>query len=178
MCERTLLSRSRTVFGSDSAYLADDAVDLDQSINYEVARRRVFFDDVQLVTLHRERGLWFLLLTGAWALLWIAVAIFIVAIDVDAWPYALFFLALGLPAAIAFLIRLALGRDVVTVHGRRSKIALRFSAFGKARAREAYGQVCAAVRRAQSRAPRADVTPAESPAPPLPPDVPPPPPAR
>ena len=175
---RALIARTRTLFGSDSAYLADDAVEMDQSVNYEVVRRRVFFDDVQLVTMHRERGLWFLLLTGAWGLLWTAVAIFIVAIDTDSWGAALVFLAVGAPAVIAFLLRLAMGRDVVTVFGRRSKASLKFGIFRKARAREVYGQICAAVRRAQSRATRVDLTPAESAAPPLPPDVPLPPPAQ
>lgn len=173
MNERTKLCSSRTLVGSDSAFLTGDGIDLDQSVNYEVVRRRVFFDDVQLVTLHRERGLVFMLLTGAWGLLWTAIAIFIVAIDTDAWPAALFFLILGAPAVIGFLLRLALGREVVTIFGRRSKAALRFGVFRKQRARDVYGQVCAAVRRAQGRVSRA-----ESPTPPLPPDVPLPPPAQ
>ena len=167
MNERTKLCSSRTVVGSESAFLTNDGIDLDQSVNYEVVRRRVFFDDVQLVTLHRERGWVFLLLTGAWGLLWSAIAIFIVAIDTDAWEAALVFLAIGAPAVIGFLLRLALGREVVTIFGRRSKASLRFGVFRKQRARDVYGQVCAAVRRAQGRVSRA-----ESPTPPLPPGVP------
>ena len=173
MTERTKLCSSRTLVGSDTAYLTADGIDLDQSVNYEVVRRRVFFDDVQLVTFHRERGLVFLLLTGAWGLLWTAIAIFIVAINSKAWPAAMFFLALGGPAAIAFLLRLALGREVVTVFGRRSKESLRFSMFRKQRARDAYGTVCAAVRRAHYAVSRA-----QSPPPRVQPDVPLPPPEQ
>ena len=165
--ERTKLCTSRTLVGSDTAFLAGDGIDLDQSVNYEVVRRRVFFDDVQLVTLHRERGMVFLLLTGAWGLLWSAIALFIMGVNTDAWPAALVFGSLGAPAVIAFLLRLALGREVVTVFGRRSKAALRFSAFRKQRARDVYEEVCAAVRGAQSRVSRAG-----SPTPPLPPGVP------
>lgn len=157
MNERTKLCSSRTLVGSDTAFLTYDGIDLDQSVNYEVVRRRVFFDDVQLVTLHRERGLLFMVLTGAWGLLWTAIAIFIVAIDANTWEVALFFLILGAPAVIGFLLRLALGREVVTIFGRRSKAALRFGVFRKQRARDVYGQVCAAVRRAQGRAARADM---------------------
>ena len=167
MSARTRLSSMRTLMGSDTAFLGEDSVDVDQSVNYEVVKRRVFFDDVQLVTLHRERGLWFLLATGAWGLLWLAITIFIIAIDVKSWPVALGFLVIGAPAAIAFMLRLALGRDVVTVFGRRSKAAVKFGMFRKQRAREAYGQICSAVRRTQARATRA-----ESPTPVLPPDVP------
>ena len=61
---------------------------------------------------------------------------------------AIFFGAFGLPALIAFLTRLLLGVDVVTVFGRRSKTNLRF-ALRKQRAREVYGTICAAVRNAQ-----------------------------
>ena len=175
---RQRLASMRTAMGSDVAFLSNDSVDLDQSMNYQVIKKRVFFDDVQLVTLHRERGLWFLLTTGAWGLLWIAIAIFIVAIEFDTWPVALGFFAVGAPAALAFLIRLAIGRDVVTVAGRRSRVALKFGMFRKQRAREVYGQICAAVRRTQSRATRAATPPAEFAAPPLPPDVPLPPPAQ
>jgi len=171
--ERTKLCSSRTLVGSDTAYLTADGIDLDQSVNYEVVRRRVFFDDVQLVTLHRERGLLFLVVTGAWGLLWTAIAIFIVAINTKGWPAAMFFLALGGPAVIAFLLRLALGREVVTVCGRRSRASLRFSMFRKQRARDVYGTICAAVRRAHYLVSRA-----ESRTPPLPPDVPLPPPAQ
>jgi hypothetical protein len=155
--ERTKLCRSRTLVGSDTAYMTNDGIDLDQSVNYEVVRRRVFFDDVQLVTLHRERGMVFMVLAGAWGLLWTAIAIFIVAIDTDAWEAALVFLALGAPAVIGFLLRLALGREVVTIFGRRSKASLRFGVFRKQRARDVYGTVCAAVRRAQGRAARAEM---------------------
>lgn len=177
MTPRTLLNRSRTFTGSDTTFLSGDSIEIDQSVNYEVVRQRVFFDDVELVTLHRERGIAFIIVTAAWGVLWTAMAIFLTAINVDTWPVALPLFLIGFPAIVACLIRLAIGRDVVTVFGRRTKAALRFGVFRKRRARDVYGQICAAVRRAQSRA-RADVNRAESAAPPLPPDVPLPPPAQ
>lgn len=173
MTDRTLLHRSRTLVGSDAAYLAADGIDFDSSQNYEVIRRRVFFDDVALVTLHRERGLAFLLTTGAFGLFFLAMAIFIISFSVEAWPAALPFAILGAPPALAFLLRLAMGRVVVTVWGRRSRAVLRFGVFGTGKARAVYGQLCAAIRRAQS-----EVSVPESPEPPLPADVPLPPPAQ
>ena len=179
MSDRTLLNRARTPLGADTAYLTPDSVDLDVSQAYEVVRRRVFFDDVSMVTLHHERGIAFLVVTGVFGAACLAAAVFIVAVNVDMWPVALPFVVAGLPAFVAFLLRLAKGRSVVTVFGRRSRAVLRFGVFRSAKAREVYGRVCAAVRRAQSGA--AGFSPPdspESPAPPLPADIPLPPPAQ
>ena len=170
---RTLLNRSWTALGTDTIYLAADSVDVDASRAYMVVRRRVVFDDVSLVTLHHERGVAFLVVTGGFGAFFLALSIFMVAVNFDMWPAAIPFFAIGLPLLIAFLLRLAKGRSVVTVFGRRSRAVLRFGTFRSERAREVYGQLCAAVRRAQSR-----ITAPESPAPPLPADVPLPPPAQ
>lgn len=151
MSGRTLLRRSRTIVGTDATFLCSDGLEVDASQNYEITRRRVFFDDVQLVTLHRERGAAYLIVTGAFGALFLAWAIFMVSLSFDTWPAALFFFGMGGIPFTAFLIRLAVGRDVVTVFGRRSKAVLRFNAFQHRRAREVYGQVCAAVRRAQAQ---------------------------
>ncbi|HEX6099774.1 MAG TPA: hypothetical protein VF432_25905 [Thermoanaerobaculia bacterium] len=164
---RTLLRRSRTPMGSDAAFLTPDGIDVDSTQNYEVVRRKVFFDDVHLVTLHRERGIAYLVVTGIAAAFFIGIAILIVAIDTDGWPWALPFLVAGLAFLVGFLIRMALGRDVITVSGRRSKAVLRFGSLRKDRAREVYGQICAAVRRGQSA-----MAPPPSAERPLPPDVP------
>lgn len=165
MTNRTLLHRSRTPFGSDAAFLTSDGIDVDSTQNYEVVRRRVLFDDVHLVTLHHERGAAFVIVTGLFAAFFLALAILIVSIDTDAWPGALPFFAVGLLFLVPFLVRMAAGRDVVTVFGRRSKAVLRFGSFSGERPREVYGQICAAVRRGQS-------APVETPAAPIPPDLP------
>lgn len=167
MSERMLLRRSRTLVGSDAAYLLPDGLEVDSSQNYEITRRRVFFDDVQFITLHRERGAAFLILNGLVGAFFLGLAILIVSLSFKSWPGALVPFTIGIIPFSAFLVRLALGRDVVTVFGRRSKAAIRFNPFQATRARMVYGQVCAAVRRGQTTqsAP-------ESIAPPLPPDVP------
>ena len=178
MTGRTLLHRSRTLLGTDATFLTTDGLDVDSSQNYEVIRRRVFFDDVALVTLHRERGLGFLLTTAAFGTFFLAMAIFVLAINVDAWAVALPFFIIGAPAFLAFLLRLAMGRAVVTVWGRRSRAVMHFGVFRSAKAGRVYGQVCSAVRRAQSVTAGFSPSSPESPEPPLPADVPLPPPAQ
>jgi hypothetical protein len=165
---RTFLNRHRTFLGTDAAYLTRDSVDLDAGQAYEVVRRRVFFDDVNLITLHHERGWAFIGVAGAFGTFFLALAIFIVAINVNGWPWALPFFLNGTPAFIGALVRLAMGRRVVTVFGRRTRAVIRFSVFKTERAHEVYRMVCAAAGRAQ----RSIVNAPESPAPPLPADVP------
>ena len=176
--DRTLLHRSRTLLGTDASYLSPHGIDLDSSQNYEVVRRSVFFDDVSLVTLHRERGVAFLLLTGAFGTFFLAIGIFIASLSRDAWQGGLPFIVVGAPAFVACLLRLAMGRLVVTVQGRRSRAVMRFGMFRSAKARDVYGQVCSAVRRAQSAATDFSPSSPEFPEPPLPADVPLPPPAQ
>jgi len=172
---RTLLRRSRTLIGADATFLTPDGLDVDSTQNYEIVRRKVFFDDVYLVTLHRERGIAYLVLNGLFGAFFLGISILIVAVDTGGWPWALPFFGVGLIFLVAFLIRLAMGRDVITVFGRRSRAILRFGSFRKDRAREVYGQICAAVRRGQSDMPQTPA-PVERELPPdlMPPDMAPP----
>lgn len=150
--ERPLICRTGELFSRDTVHQSAEGLDVSSSRGFALHERRLLFDDVQLVTLHGDRGLWYLLVTGIFGALFVAFAIFIAAVNTDMWPVALPFFLMGAPAVIAFLIRLSVGREIVTIHGRRSKAILRFSGLRKRRAREVYGQVCALVRRAQSTA--------------------------
>ena len=145
---RKVLGRSRTLGSRATIYQGADALEIEVNEQYEVVEKRVLYDDVLMVTLHREKGVFYLILTALLALFFLGIGILIISINVDGWPAALIFGLFGLPFLIAFLTRLLLGVDVVTVFGRRSKTDLRF-ALRKQRAREAYGTICAAVRNAQ-----------------------------
>jgi len=131
-------------------YQGADALEIEVNEQYEVVEKRVLFDDVLMVTIHRELGAAYLFLTAILALFFLGIGILIVSVSFDAWPVAAVFAVFGLPALIAFLTRLFLGVDVVTVFGRRSKTDLRFG-LRKQRAREVYGLICAAVRSAHRR---------------------------
>ena len=173
---RHRLSRYTSLVGREAVYQLEDGLEVESNQYYDVTRRRVFFDDVLLVTYHRESSPLYLVITAVFGLLFLAIAVAIVAAETRLWPMALPFLLIGLPVLVAFVLRLIFGLDIITVFGRRSKAVLRFG-MRKRRAREVYGQICAAVRRIQGSV-AAPVTPPspESEAPPLPPDVPPPPP--
>jgi len=158
--ERPLICKTGELFTRDTVHQSAEGLDVSSSRGFALHDRRLLYDDVQLVTLHTDRGIWYLVLTGLFGATLIALAIFIVALDTDAWPVALPIFLFGLPAMLAFLFRLAVGRETVTIHGRRSKAILRFGGRKKRKARAVYGQVCSLVRRAQSTNPAATPPPA------------------
>jgi len=145
-------------------YQTPDGLDIETNEHFEVSNTRVFYEDVQLVTIHREYGALYLFLTGLFSLGFLLLMGFLASLSKEAMIAGIVFGVMGSPFMIAFLVRAAFGIDVVTIFGRRSKAALRYT-FRKRRAREVYGKICAAVRAAQ----RVRVTPPVSPAP-LPPD--------
>ncbi|MFL6245032.1 MAG: hypothetical protein ACJ74H_03335 [Thermoanaerobaculia bacterium] len=154
---RKLIGKASSLGGRSAIYQVHDGLEIDTSEQYDIVQRRVLFDDVLMVTIHREKGVLYLLITGALAAFFLGFAAMIVSVDVNDWPGAAVFVVFGFPALLAFLIRLFLGVDVVTIFGRRSKASVRFS-LRKRRARQVYGAICAAVRTAhRSAAPRAEV---------------------
>ena len=148
--DRKLICRMGGMFTRDSVYHTPEGLEIDASEQHEVVRRRVFFDDVQLVTLHSDYGAGYLVATGVVSGFFGFLGILMLMISPDAWPVALVFFAFGSPTFFMFLVRVLFGRVTVTVFGRRSKAVLRFSGARRKRAREIYGQICAMVRRAQT----------------------------
>jgi hypothetical protein len=131
-------------------YAVDGALEIDEYDGYEVTRRRVFNDDILLVTHHSVWGKAFMIITGlATAFFtWIAFAIATLPASESQVVGFVFFLFTGMPFALAFLIRLVLRLDVVTVFGRRTKAIMRF-ALRKGRAREVFRLICERARAAQ-----------------------------
>ncbi len=169
---RKRIGRWATISTRESVYQTPEGIEVDSSEQFELIRRRVLFEDVRLVTYHRMRGLAFLLTTGVLALFFIVMGGFVASVGGESWTAALVFFLMGVPALIAFMLRLVFGVDVITVFGRRSKATIRFS-FRKQRAREVYGTICAAARGAQRVRPAtfpgsaAQPLPADVPLPPL-----------
>lgn len=115
-------------------YLTADALEIDQTDGYDVTRRRVFLNDVVLVTVHHERR-WGLALTF-WMVAGLvaapgAVAVLIASEHGDfervLWVVLGF---LGIPAAVLVLLGLVpllVLTPVLSVFGRRTKAAMRFT---------------------------------------------------
>jgi hypothetical protein len=145
---RTKLTSWRGLTGRSVAYQIADGIEVESRQNFEVVRRRVFFDDVLMVTTHHEMTPLYLGAMALIGLFFIFIGIVLVNTDLKIAGYVFF--AIGAVPMIAFLLRLSLGLEVVTVIGRRSKAAMRFRG-RSSRAREVYGALCNAVRDAHRR---------------------------
>jgi len=171
---RTLLGKGSSLSSRHRVFRTADAIEVEEAEGYDVTRRRVWWDEVLLVTYHRRVGwafvvamLVFMSLFGFFGLI-----LLIASPSVQSAGYLA---ALLLPFALPLALRLLLRVDVVTVYGRRTKAEMQFW-FRKAQARQVYQQVCRLARERQQRlrnapAPRRPAPPPPPPAP-MPPPIP------
>lgn len=166
---RTRIGRNTGFATRQIVYRTQLGIEVDELDHFEVVRKRVFYDDVLLVTYHREPsgfGIFLIIVMLLFALLAISTS--------SVPPLAMTLAAIAALALIGGVIRLALKVDVVTIFGRRSKAAVRYP-FRKAYARRIYNETCANVAAAQRKLaheiaanePPPDATPAEE-LPPMP----------
>lgn len=129
-------------------YRSREYLEVEEIDGYDVVRKRVFFDDVLLVTYHQFLGWPFLLVMGGFCAFFGLIALVVmVRAPLQGLTFGLIFVT---PFLIPLALRLILKVDAVTVYGKRSKARVHFS-FRKARAREVYVQICRAVREHQER---------------------------
>jgi hypothetical protein len=134
--ERVPFGQAHSVAHRRRVYRTADALEVDEIGGFEVARRRVFFVDVHLVTLHRARR-------GAtvWVLASLAtVALLAGLLSGPAKPVAYVLYGVTALTAIGALVSAA-PVWVVTAHGRRTRALLRFR-LREARAQLAYREIC------------------------------------
>jgi hypothetical protein len=147
---RELLGTRSGVTAVTRVYRTGDAVEIDETEGVDVNRRRILLDEVLLVTRHRERGTAFVVTAGVLSLLLTGLAA-LVSVEARGVGLGLFAFT-ALPCLVALVWRLAVGVDVVTLFGERSRVALRFSAI-RGRAGEVYRLLCSSARGAQRRPP-------------------------
>jgi hypothetical protein len=145
---RTLLGTTSGLSSFSRVYRTADAVEVDEIEGTDVTRRRVLLEEVLLVTHHREYGTAFVLTLLAVLTVFGAMSALAAAAQISVG--LVLFAFTGLPALLALALRLALGLDVVTVFGRRTRATVHFSV-RKARAREVFRLVCRLARERQER---------------------------
>jgi hypothetical protein len=138
---RKLLGRNAYMMSRDAVYETPDAIEAVSREGYEITRKRVLYEEVLLVTIHRATGPLYVTFTALAALFFGGLAV-IFQFSANVPSVAITFATLALPFLIACLIRLIMKVDFVTVFGRRSKAVMRFT-LRKRRAREVYGRICA-----------------------------------
>ena len=166
--ERVLLGKVSSLSSRQKVFRTPDAIEVEETEGYDLTRRRVWFDEVLLVTYHREVGWAFVVTMLVFSTLFGLPALVAVALS-RSLASAVAFVILAMPFIVALVLRLALRLDVVTIYGRRTKARMHFW-FRKARARQVYQQV---TRLARDRQPRSRAAvPARPPMPPAVPSVP------
>lgn len=145
---RVRIGRYNDLATRQVVYQTDEAIEVDEIDHFQIVRKRVFFDDILFVTLHRQFGAAFLVTMAALGgILLFVAAVLVINHQSDV---ALGFAAAASPFIIAFFVRVMLQQDVITVYGRRSKAAMRFT-FRKAFARAKFEEITSLGRRAQAR---------------------------
>lgn len=143
-------------------YRTDQGIEVDELDRFEIIRRRVFYDDIMLVTWHRQAATMHFALLSIIA---VALAIITIVLLPDETTAAVIVGAVAAAVVVLDFIVLARGADVITIFGRRSKAAVR-TLWRKERARRMYGEICAATASAQRRR-AAEIAASEPPEPPV-----------
>ena len=147
---RKLLGRNNGAAQRRKVYETPEGLETVSSDMYDVAQQRVLWEDVQFVTHHKEIGWPFVVVNGIALLFFFGMMVLMLFAPGSGWEAALVFFILGFPFLAAVLTRVLLKVDVVTVHGRRSRTAIRWT-FRKAKARAAYAMIVARAHDAQRR---------------------------
>jgi len=143
---RTFLGRDASWAERVRVYRTDEALEVAYINTFEVSLRRLFFDEVQLVTLHRVRGsrtLWLLIVLSAlWALGTLVAG-----------PASDLFYGFLTGTAIVFALTLVtalIRSSVVTAYGARARARIRFL-YRAGKARRVYDDLCRRVAEVQGR---------------------------
>jgi hypothetical protein len=143
---RKRIGRFNDVATRQVIYQTDYALEIDEIDQFQIARRRVYFDDILLVTMHSRVGVGFAVTMSVFAVLLLSIAAALqYANEATA---AMWFGASSAPFILGLATRLLLKQDVITVYGRRSKAAMRFT-FRKTYALEKFQEICDLARSAQ-----------------------------
>ncbi|MEA2327027.1 MAG: hypothetical protein QOE68_1986, partial [Thermoanaerobaculia bacterium] len=105
--KRTLLGRNAGVMLREAVYETADAIESESREGYDVTRKRVFFEEVLLVTIHREMGALYVITMGVAAVVFGGLALLFQLRGHEpaaAIPFAI----LALPFFIGFMVRLVL----------------------------------------------------------------------
>ena len=141
--KRRFLGRYNDLVTRAAIYETGSALEVDQQENFEIARKRVFFHDVLLVTMHERTPLLAIV-----ASLLFAALLFVIGAVTGRSAGAVVAM-FGVPPAAYGIARITRPDTVITVFGRRSKARIRF-ALRRRRAHKLYDELCARIRQAQT----------------------------
>ena len=143
---REYLGQVRDMGGATRVYKAAGAFEVDELEGTSGIRRRIFFEDIFLVTYHREVGSMFALVVGSLCVLQLFIILGMLADGVKN-PASSGFMVGGVvatlsaPLFIVFLNRVIRKKDIITIFGRHGRARLEFE-WRKAKARSVFQEAC------------------------------------
>jgi hypothetical protein len=148
---RVFLGSQRGLWQRQRTCRTRDYLEIDSTDGYDVIRRRIFYDDILLVTVHSARRWLPAIAAGVLALACLALAF---ALRSEVWLAALALFLCSLGCLLFAVLCLVLTAQTVTVFGKRTRAQMRFWPNAE-RGREVYLLVCrlARERQAQSASP-------------------------
>jgi len=161
---RLFLGGRRGFSGQQRTYRTPDYLEIDDIESYDVTRRRIFYDEILLVTLHTTVA--WLLAIGVGTLGGVLGLACLPLISESKGTAALLFLCTAAPLFALAVLLLARPFGVVTVFGKRTRTQMEYW-WRRGRARETYLLVCRLARERQSQlarqAPQTAVSPETAP---------------
>jgi hypothetical protein len=149
---RIPLGRASDFSGRQRVYEARESLEVDDFEGYAGQRRRVFYDEVLLVTRHRRVG-WPVAVAAFVLAGFVGMVAAILALAQQVTVAIVVLAAVMVPLLGLAIVRVAVKMDVITVYGRRSQASVQFW-LRRERARQVFQRICARVRQAQERVAR------------------------
>ena len=140
--KRRFLGRYNDVVTRHAIYATDSAIEVDEQDNFSIVRKRVFFEDVLLATLHERIGIVAVFFSMGFGLFLMLIGA--IARGSTGGIIAL----LGVPFLAYGILRIRVQESIITIFGRRSRARIRIT-LRRAHARRLYEELCAEVRRVQ-----------------------------
>jgi hypothetical protein len=136
--KRVYLGRMLGFLMRQRVYSISNGLEIDDLDIFNILRRRVFFDDVLMITRHRFYGKAFIAMMATCAIFFFVIA----AVAMLGSPEsAVVFGLMGIAFLAPLAIRLFYGVDAITIYGRRTKARIDFH-IQKAKCDEVYKQLC------------------------------------
>ncbi|MBN2369936.1 MAG: hypothetical protein JXO72_05565 [Vicinamibacteria bacterium] len=148
---RTPLGRLLGFSCQQRVFRAADYLEIDLIEAYEVSRRRIFYDEILLVTLHSAIGWSTVVVAGAIGGIAGLVSVGLLTVGLGA--ALLSFAASSLPFLVLAAWRLLVPAAVVTIFGKRARTQMRFWPL-RSRGRDAYLLVSRLARERQAQVAR------------------------
>lgn len=146
---RRFLGSKGTLGAQARVYRTPDGLEIDEAEDERISRKRLFWDEVLMVTLHRAGDAPFVVfaLVGVGVLGFFSFAVGVV----DRGAGILMSVLTWVPLLVYTVVRMIEGVPTVSVYGRRTVARLAFP-LRKGRAREVFAEIGGAARRRQDAA--------------------------